>query len=300
MSVLVAAALDATVAEPPARVHPVVWTGRYLDEVSRVVPAAPRGRAVRSGAAAWLGGAVAAVVAGLAVERAAARIGGPGRPALRGLALWPLLSARMLLAEVQAVEAALGRDTASGRAALARIVSRDTSGLSPDEVRGAAIESLAENLSDAVVAPLFWYVVAGLPGAALHRFANTADACWGYRTPRWLYAGRVAARADDALNLAPARVTAALLLGRGDWRRLRTEARRTSSPNAGWPMAALAVRLDLRLPKRDHYLLNPTGADAGAGDVERALHLARRTAVVAIGVAASIEHLTRTTRGGRA
>ena len=78
-------------------------------------------------------------------------------------------------------------------------------------MRGAAIESLAENLSDSVVAPLLWYVVAGLPGAALYRFANTADACWGYRSPRWRYAGTVAARADDALNLVPARLTALLL-----------------------------------------------------------------------------------------
>jgi len=297
MSVLVAAALDATVAEPPARGHPVVWTGHYLDEVARAVPAAPPCRAVLGGGSAWLGGALAAVAVAMAVERAASRIGGPGRLALRGLALWPLLSARLLLAEVRAVETALGRDTASGRAALARIVSRDTADLSPEEVRGAAIESLAENLSDSFVGPLFWYLLAGLPGAALYRFANTADACWGYRTPRWRYAGRVAARADDALNLVPARLTAALLLGLGDWGLLRREARRTSSPNAGWPMAALALRLDLRLPKRDHYVLNPVGADPVAGDVERALRLARRTAVVATAIAAATEHLISREQG---
>ena len=289
MSVLVAGALDALVAEPPARVHPVVWTGGYLDRVSGVVPAEPRARALVGGGGAWLVGAAAAVLAGRALDRGV----------VRGVALWPLLSARMLLTEVLAVETALEKDLDAGRAALARIVSRDTDGLTPAEVRCAAIESLAENLSDSVVAPLFWFVVAGVPGAALYRFANTADACWGYRTPRWRYAGTVAARSDDALNLVPARLTALLLRGPVDPRRLRAEARRTASPNAGWPMAALALRLDLRLSKRDSYVLHRTGADPGAGDIERAVRLARRTAVAAFAVAAAAEHLIHRHRGGR-
>jgi adenosylcobinamide-phosphate synthase len=289
MSVLAAAALDAVAAEPPVRVHPVVWSGRYLDRVAPRVPAAPPGRALAGGGAAWLVGAAASLLAGRALDR---------RP-LRGPALWPLLSARMLLTEVLAVERALGEDLEAGRAALARIVSRDTGDLTSTEVRGAAIQSVAENLSDSVVAPLFWYAVAGLPGAALYRFANTADACWGYRTPRWRYAGTVAARADDALNLVPARLTALLLRGPVDLTRVRAEARRTASPNAGWPMAALALRLDLRLSKRDHYVLHPSGADPGPGDVERAFRLVRRTAVAAVAIAATVEHLTHRQRGGR-
>ena len=289
MSVLAAAALDAVVAEPPVRAHPVVWSGRYLDRVAPRVPVAPPGRALVGGGAAWLVGAAASLLAGRALDR------GP----LRGPALWPLLSARMLLTEVLAVERALGEDLDAGRAALARIVSRDTGDLTPTEVRGAAIQSVAENLSDSVVAPLFWYAVAGLPGAALYRFANTADACWGYRTPRWRYAGTVAARADDALNLVPARLTALLLGGPVDLTRGRAEARRTTSPNAGWPMAALALRLDLRLSKRDHYVLHPTGADPGPGDVERAVRLARRTAVATVAIAAAVERLTHRQRGGR-
>ena len=182
MSVLAAAALDAVAAEPPVRLHPVVWSGRYLDRVAPWVPARPRGRALVGGGAAWLVGAAGAALAGRVL----------GRGPVRGVALWPLLSVRMLLTEVLAVEAALAEDLDAGRVALGRIVSRDTGDLDPAEVRGAAIESLAENLSDSLVAPLFWYAVAGLPGAALYRFANTADACWGYRTPRWRYAGTVA------------------------------------------------------------------------------------------------------------
>jgi len=297
VSVLVAAALDGTLAEPRPAVHPVVWTGRYLDAASRRVPPAPPARAVAAGGAAWLAGAVAAVGLAVAVERLPRRTSPLGGALVRGVALWPLLSARMLLAEVAAVEVALSRDLDAGRRALARIVSRDTTTLTAGEVRAAAVESLAENLSDSVVAPLAWYVVAGLPGAALHRFANTADACWGYRTARWQYAGRVAARADDALNWVPARITAALL-GPTE-RRLPTEARRTASPNAGWPMAALALRLGLVLARPGHYTLNPGGATPGPGDVAAALRLARRATVAAFAVAAVAEHLIRRTRGGR-
>ena len=297
MSVLVAMALDTAAGEPPAPAHPVVWTGRYLAAAERVVPPAPPQRAVARGGAAWLLGAAVAVAAGAAAEAAARRAGPIAGTALRGLALWPLLSARMLLSEVRAVESALHRDPVAGRAALARIVSRDTTDLTAGEVRGAAISSLAENLSDSVVAPLFWYAAGGLPAAALHRYANTADACWGYRTPRWEDAGRVAARADDVLNLVPARITA-LLLTRPDGR-LRTQARRTSSPNAGWPMAAVALRLDLRLTKRDAYVLNPAGAEPGPSDVDAALHLAGRTVLLATGLAALAEHLVHRARGGR-
>jgi adenosylcobinamide-phosphate synthase len=296
---LVAAALDATVEEPPAALHPVVWTGRYLNGVAGVVPAEPRGRAIALGGAAWAAGAVASVVAAVAVDRAIARLGRPARIAMRGASLWPLWSARMLLREVTAVATALDTDPDAGRAALSRIVSRDTRDLGPEEVRGAAIQSLSENLSDSVVAPLTWYLVAGLPGASLYRFANTADACWGYRDRRWQYAGRVAARADDALSLVPARLTAVLLLGGTDWSRLRGEARRTDSPNAGWPMAALALRQGLRLAKPGHYVLNPTGADPVAGDVEDAVLVVRNTVWGVVAAGAAAEYLLHRNQGNR-
>uniref|UniRef100_UPI003F4B2992 adenosylcobinamide-phosphate synthase CbiB n=1 Tax=Nocardioides sp. SYSU DS0663 TaxID=3416445 RepID=UPI003F4B2992 len=236
---------------------------------------------------AWALGAVAAATAGVGLSRAARRLPGPLGSVVVGASLWPLLSARLLLEEVAAVEAALGSGRPSalvdGRRALARIVSRDTSDLTTEEVRAAALESLAENLSDSVVAPLWWFAVAGLPGAALYRYANTADAMWGYRTERWEHAGKAAARADDALNLVPARLTALLLAGPRPsvLRRLRREARRTASPNAGWPMAALALRSDVALAKPGAYTLHPAGAQPRPEDVTRALALARRAAVTA-------------------
>jgi adenosylcobinamide-phosphate synthase len=123
---------------------------------------------------------------------------------------------------------------------------------------------LAENLSDSLVAPLLAYLVGDLPGLAAYRLINTADAMWGYRDQRYEYLGKTAARSDDLLNLAPARITAALLAiaaqtvnGRGlpAWRVARRDHSRTASPNAGWPMAAMAGALDTTLTKRDYYSL---------------------------------------------
>lgn len=298
MSVLVATMLDVCLEEPPLRAHPVVGMGRYLSIVEKLVPDAPQGRALVGGAVAWLGGAGMATLTGLAFERLASRVPQPWGPLVRGLALWPLLSARLLFTEVNAVETALAESTTQGRIALGRIVSRQTSTLGEEEIRGAAIESLAENLSDSLVAPLFWYRLGGLPGAAVYRFANTADACWGYRNPRWQDAGRFAARADDLLNLIPARLTAALLVGLRQ-PRLGAEANKTSSPNAGWPMAAMALRLDLRLTKRDHYELNPGGEPPGPDSLSAALRAAARVAALTVTLAALSEHLTHRARGAR-
>ena len=244
-----------------------MWTGRYLDAVAPRVPEAPPARAVVAGGAAWLAarwprsrwlGSPSAAPGGSADRRAV----------LRGLALWPLLSSRMLLAEVRGRGGRPTTDLGAGRTALSRIVSRDTSGLTEDEVRGAAVATLAENLSDSVVAPLFWYAAAGLPGAALHRYANTADACWGYRTPRWQHAGRVAARADDAAQPGPRPAHRALLPGPADLTAAAGGGTAHRSPNAGWPMAAMALRLDVRAGQARPLRAAPDGADPGPGDVE--------------------------------
>ena len=289
-AVVVAVALDAAFREPPPAAHPVRWTGRYLAWAGRRVPAGPPVRAVVTGGLAWALGAATAYGAGLAVSRLSARLPGPLRPLAVGLALWPLFAHRMLLDEVAAVEGALTDEgLPAGRAAVGRIVSRDVSALTADDVRQAAVESLGENLSDSVVAPLFWYAVGGLPAAALYRFANTADAVWGYRTPRWEHAGKVAARADDLLNLLPARLTGLLLTGRGvPWDRLRAEAALTPSPNAGWPMAALALRLGVRLAKPGVYALGESGWAVGAADTRAALRLARNRGWAAAAAAAVV------------
>ena len=213
---------------------------------------------------------------------------------LLGLLLKPLFAFTLLLREVRAVEDALARSLDEGRARLAWLVSRDVAQLSADEVRQSAIESLAENLNDSVVAPLFWFAVAGLPGAALYRLANTADAMWGYRGMRegryWEWAGKWAARADDVLSWLPARITALLLALAGGGVRLRTlarEARQTPSPNSGWPMAAMALALGVRLTKPGVYQLHAQGRAPALRDVWLAKKLASKVALTLSGIALS-------------
>lgn len=287
-AILVALWLDLGFGEPPVRVHPVVAMGYYLGavgkRVSRVAGEVPRPAAEFWGGA--LGWCVAAVVVvALATGLVMVVRGLPAwlQMLLLGAALKPLLAWRMLRDEVRAVETALRESLASGRARLAWLVSRDVTTLSETEVRESAIETLAENLNDSVVAPLFWFMVAGLPGAALYRFANTADAMWGYRGEHqgrvWTWAGKWAARVDDGLSWLPARLTGVLLslLGAvGEWRHLRLQAGLTPSPNSGWPMAAMALALDVRLAKPGVYTLNAEGRSPQVADTAQALRLAAR------------------------
>ena len=292
LAIGVALFIDRCWGEPPPRWHPVVWMGHYLGALGRRIapvmggPAAGAVRPFVAGALAWAFGALLVVVIAFAATRAVS--GGPLwlQALLLGVLLKPMLAWRMLRDEVRAVETALGESTEAGRARLAWLVSRDVAPLCEREVRESAIETLAENLNDSVVAPLFWFAVAGLPGAALYRFANTADAMWGYRGERqgrdWSWAGKWAARADDVLSWLPARITAALLgllglLGAaGTLRQLPAQAGLTPSPNSGWPMAAMALALDVRLGKPGVYTLHPQGRGALPADTAQALRLAGR------------------------
>lgn len=282
-AVLVALALDALFGEPPTRLHPVVAMGRYLGAAGRRVSRAA-GAVPRAGAEFWLGalgwcvGAALVVAVAFAAVVASQNLHPLAQAGLFGLLLKPMLSWRMLRDEVAAVEAALAESLTAGRQRVGWLVSRDVTGLSETQVREAAVSTLAENLNDSVVAPLFWFAVAGLPGAALYRFANTADAMWGYRGERggrdWTWAGKWAARADDALSWLPARLTALLIalptVGRR-WSAVVANAGLTPSPNGGWPMGALAVGLGIRLGKPGVYELNGQGRAPRASDTAQAL-----------------------------
>ncbi len=290
--------IDRLFGEPPAALHPVVWMGRALQwGGDRVAPTEPTGRDWKCfwlAALVWCGLAALVSMAAAAAQwwllRHAPAWAAAG---LIALLLKPLLAWRMLRGEVLAVEAALAESLDAGRARLARLVSRDVAVLDAVQVRESAIESLAENLNDSVVAPLFWFAVLGLPGAALYRFANTADAMWGYPGMRggrwWQWAGKWAARADDVLSWLPARLTALLLWclaprrrTPATWQRLRAEARRTPSPNSGWPMAAMALALGVRLAKPGVYTLNAEGRAAGPTDTYQAAHWASKVVAALI------------------
>lgn len=269
MSILLALLLDWSLGEPPARLHPVVWMGRYLGWAGRGLTERSPRRAFWVGALAWTLGALLftgfyALLAGL-LGNLPYWLELP----LTALMLKPLFAFRMLLTEARAVEGALQESLEAGRSRLRFLVSRDTGSLSTGEVRESLLESVSENLSDSVIAPLFWYMLLGLPGAALYRFANTADAMWGYRG-EWEWGGKWAARADDLLNLLPARLTALLIWGVAPvftLGQLWAEAHKTPSPNSGWPMAALALSLEVRLGKPGVYVLNPSLPSPTAGDV---------------------------------
>ena len=161
-----------------------------------------------------------------------------------------LLAQRSLVQHVQAVADALRLSLGDGRRAVAMIVGRDTGAMQPPDVARAAIESAAENLSDGVVAPAFWFLIGGLPGLMIYKITNTADSMIGHRTPRHEQFGWAAARFDDLLNWVPARITAALIAlahGRTDPAPILRDAGLHRSPNAGWPEAAMAVVLNTSL-----------------------------------------------------
>ncbi|MDF2466641.1 MAG: cobalamin biosynthesis protein CobD [Ramlibacter sp.] len=309
-AMLVALAVDRWLGEPPVRLHPVVWVGNYLGWAGRraaPVAAVPGetgpNRNLKHfwmGALAWWAGLAMVWIVAWGLQKTAAAWPPLLAALVLGLLLKPLLAWRMLRGEVQAVEAGLAQSVDSGRARLAWLVSRDVTDLSEFAVRESAIESLAENLNDSVVAPLFWFAVAGLPGAALYRFANTADAMWGYRGERdgrvWEWAGKWAAHADDLLSWFPARLTAGLLAlaaGGLSLAALRREAARTPSPNSGWPMAAMAQVLGVRLAKPGVYVLHAEGQAPLAADMRRACALAGR-AVTALVLAAALVFLAST------
>ncbi len=294
-ALLLALLVDHVWGEPAERWHPVVWIGRYLNAAAeRFVPTqqnALNSRAIFwQGAMYWCFGAVVFSAVFFVIELAVRALPAALAALLLGLALKPLLSMAMLLHEVMAVETALIESLALGRERLSRLVSRETHELSESQVREAAIETLAENLNDSVVSPLFWFVVGGLPAAALYRFANTADAMWGYPGMRggrdWQWAGKWAARADDVLSWPGARITAVLVwllhMRQVSWRALRVQARQTPSPNSGWPMAAFALALNLRLEKAGVYVLNAIGEYPKASHLPQAILLARKVLLAGV------------------
>lgn len=272
-SLLAALALDLLVPELPNALHPVAWMGQWLTLGERLAPKSEAGRLVWGGW--WVAGGM-----GLSAALAWSL---PRHVLLQGTAAQLLFAYSMLDQAVGEVQVALvDGDLDEARRLLSwHLVSRPTADLNESEIAAAAIESLAENLSDSVVAPSLWYLLGGLPALAAYRFSNTADAMWGYRNERYERLGKAAARCDDLLNWVPARLTALLIViaaplatasARGAWHIALRDHGRTASPNAGWPMAAMAGALDTTLSKVEHYQL---GSGSQRPDVQL-INLARR------------------------
>ena len=205
-----------------------------------------------------------------------------------------LLAQKSLVEHVQAVANALRLSLGDARKSVAMIVGRDTSTMDEPAVARSAIESAAENLSDGVIAPIFWFAIAGLPGLLIYKITNTADSMIGYRTPKHAQFGWASARFDDLLNLIPARLTALLIwavTARPNPRLILREAPLHRSPNAGWPEAAMAHGLGIALsgPRsydglmQDFPFVNGDGArNLGADDIDRAIGVLWKTWGVAL------------------
>jgi adenosylcobinamide-phosphate synthase len=275
--------------------HPVTWLGRLIAALDRVLnrETSPPGRRRAAGILAL---AVLLAVTALATVPVQALLAAGGWLGLGAAALLAstLLAQRSLHEHVAAVAAGLrGGGLAGGRAAVSMIVGRNPASLDEAGVCRAAIESLAENFSDGVVAPAVWLGIGGLPGIALYKAANTADSMIGHRTPRHLAFGWAAARFDDLVNLPASRLAALLLVGaaflhrtaspRAAIRAIRRDAGHHRSPNAGWPEAAMAGALGLKLAGPRVYgetrvedrWMGDGRAAATADDIDRALALYR-------------------------
>jgi len=295
LAALLALLLDAVFGEPDwlyRRVpHPVAWLGARIAAADDTWNRDDRPAPVRFrfGLVLTLVTTLAALAVGLVLGAVLWRV--PGGFLLEAALAATLLAGRDLYDRVAAVARDLGRSLYEGRAAVAHIVGRDPDSLDRGGVARAALESLAENFSDGLAAPLFWYLLLGLPGLMAYKAVNTLDSMLGHRTPRYEDFGKAAARLDDAVNWMPARLSGALIAlaalalpgarGVRAWRTMVRDAPRHRSPNAGWPEAALAGALGLALagprvyPDEtvDDAWMGDGRADLGADDVRAGLRL---------------------------
>ena len=311
---LAALLIEAVVGYPDRLVrsigHPVTWIGRLIRALERNCnsdTATPARRRALGLITVLLIVSIVAVVA-WAIERGLLLL--PFGLIGVGVLASALIAQRSLHEHVARVADALDKTgVTGGREAVSHIVGRDVAVLDVAGVARAAIESLAENFSDGVVAPVFWMLIAGLPGAAVYKAVNTADSMIGHRTPRYQAFGWAAARLDDLLNLPASRLSAFLIIAAatvtprasasGAWRAVRRDAGRHRSPNAGYPEAAMAGALGLALAgprsyggvRVDDALMGDGRRAADAGDIRAALGLYRRAdglLIALVGVLAAV------------
>ncbi len=292
---LVALIIDAVLGDPPwlygTLPHPVVMIGRLVESGDKRLNDMQANEGARRWRGALLTAGVVLVAAVIGWILAAALQGLPGAWLVEALLASTLLAGRGLYNHVGAVARGLDRGLSEGRAAVAHIVGRDPERLDAPAVARAAVESVAENFSDGVVAPAVWYALLGLPGLCAYKAVNTLDSMIGHKTARHLAFGRVAARLDDAANWLPARLAGGLVVlaaavlpstsGKAAWQAMRRDAPKHRSPNAGWQEAAFAGALGFALagPRRyreevvEDPWMGEGRRDLGPADIRAALRL---------------------------
>lgn len=305
-SLLLALGLDLACGDPPNRFHPVAWMGNLIHFAQRFRPYRHPGKELVYGAALVLTGSICMAGIGSLFQSLTGKLPFPLKIIFNAALLKTTFSLRGL--DQAANQVALALD--SGNLPKAQkllgwsLVSRDTSGLDGPQIASATIESVAENASDSLVAPLFYYALGGLPLAMVYRFVNTADAMLGYHTAEYEWLGKVPARLDDLLNLVPARLTGWLIVlatpfGGGSLLRARQMVRRdatiTASPNAGYPMSAMAGALGVELEKTGHYRLGAGFRKPASTDIRRARLIFIAVAGIAAGLFSLLQYCTMKT-----
>lgn len=298
-TLLLALLLDLLLGEPSNRWHPVAWMGTLIGIGRHRAPHQGRWLPLIYGASLVIGGIAMAVAVGLLLERLLLHMPWPLRWLVEAYLLKLTFSLHGLVRAAREVQHALAAtDLPQARRLVGwHLVSRDTTRLSASQVAAATVESVAENASDGVVAPLLLYAAGGLPAALAYRFINTADAMLGYHDPVYEWLGKVPARLDDLVNLVPARLTAvcivlaAWLLGadaRQAWVVWRRDAGLTASPNAGHPMSAMAGALHVALEKVGHYQLGAGQTLPTVPDIASTIRLLYGSIALAVGLLASV------------
>lgn len=290
--------LDRLLGDPAWLPHPVVGFGRLIAAGERTLN---RGRHRKRKGALLAAGLILATWIGTTLLQAVSIWIHPfAEQVLSTVIIFCCLAGTTLCREVRDVFRAVDRSVEEGRRQVARIVGRDTASLDGQEIRTAALETLAENLSDGVVAPLFWLAVAGPAGMLAYKMVNTLDSMIGYRTDRYRLFGCAAARIDDAANWIPARLTALLLILAAGQPRLWGFVRRFgpyhASPNSGWPEAALAGILDCRFGGTHDYFgeavykpyIGTTPRPLTTADMERSIRITRRAETLAVVLTAAL------------
>jgi len=274
--------IDVTLGEYPRLMHPVVWLGNVISTELRFAP--------RSGRRLQLAYGIAMVTLTIAVFALATyfllsylrEVNTIAYVLVAAFLLKSSFSVRELRRTALRVKAFLeDKDIIQARVESKSLVSRDTSQLDEPHLVSATLESIAENTSDSLIAPLFYFLILGVPGAIAYRVVNTFDAMIGYHG-EYEHLGKFAARLDDGLNFIPARLSGIFLVvaaylghqdGRNAWRGMIRDHKRTASPNAGWPMSAMAGALRTRLEKMGHYTLGDANHPLSTGLIPRSIRL---------------------------
>jgi len=280
--ILLALLLDLALGDPPNRYHPVAWMGNIIYKAQKN---APQNNRFLFGGCVAIGGSFFIWILLRLILRLSEKMPTPLNWILEAILLKMTFSLGGLDQAAQQVETALNaNDLNEAKRWLSwHLVSRDVTNLNESQVTAAAIESVAENTSDGIVAPLLFYSIGGLPAAAAYRYVNTTDSILGCRDAEREWLGKIPARFDDLLNIIPSRVTALLFITASNhnaWNIWQRDSDKTASPNAGHPMSAMAGALMVELEKVDHYILGAGGEEPQAGDIRKS----RRLMYLAVGI----------------